>query len=308
MQVWKKYNYNSNKPGRNLRPGIFFYTIPMDCTSDLFPAQVYFFNRDTVTTENDRVNCPGHFLFIFVRSGIFRATVDGKKISCTANELVIALCRHYYQIHRYDKKAICYFVSVQWQFITDIKMSGQFVELLVSRQAIKIFPDVFNAKVLSRIMKLLNLYYQSADNQQRLPVASFTATLSLLIYQAAWQHDLISGNLGTTYSRKELLTMQFLKLVIQHCRDYRASSFYSSQLNVTNGYLNKSVREVTGKTVLRCITEVLISEAKYLLLSSDLTIEAISEQLHFNSSGSFSRFFKKETTIAPTEYRKDYGK
>lgn len=280
----------------------------MDCTRDIFPAQVYLFNRDTTNAKNDRVNCPEHFLFIFVRSGIFRATVDGNRISCTANEFIIALCRHYYQIHRYDKKVICYFVSVQWQFITDIKMLGQFVELLVSRQAIKIFPDVFNAKVLSRIMKLLNFYFQSSDNRQRLPVASFTATLSLLIYQAVWQHDLISGNLRTSYSRKELLTMQFLKLVIQNCRDHRESGFYSGRLNVTNGYLNKTVREVTGKTVLRCITEVLISEAKYLLLSSDLTIEAISEQLHFNSSGSFSRLFKKETFIAPTEYRKDYGK
>ena len=278
----------------------------MEYSPDLFPAEVYHYSEKDMDTE--RINCRGHFLFIFVKSGFLRTTIDGKNISCTSNEFMIALCRHYYQIIKFNKKAVCYLVRVQWQFITDIKMSGQFIELLVSKQSIKVFPDAFDSSVIMRIMKLLQYYYQAIGNPSRFPMAAFTATLSLLVYQAAWQQDALLVEKGIGYNRRELLTMQFLKLLIQHHREERGIAFYAKALYVSKGYMNKAVREVTGKTVLRCISEVIISEAKYLLLSTAHSIEDISEQLHFNSAGSFSRFFKKETAVSPTEYRKEYGK
>ncbi len=278
----------------------------MEFTSDAFPAEVHYYNGEDSRIPNEKVSCSGYFFFIYVRSGILRAVIDGNKISCTSNELVVALCRHYYQVHSYNKKMACYFVKVRWQFITDIKMSGQFIELLVSKQSIKIIPDLFDAKVLARIMKLLHYYYETATNPKRFPQASFTAALSLLIFQAAWQRDMNPAD--TSFNRKELLTMQFLKLLIQNYREHHSPEFYAKQLFVTSGYLTKAVREVTGKTVIKCITEVLISEAKFLLMSSQHSIETISEQLYFNSSGSFSRFFKRQTATTPMEYRKEYGK
>jgi AraC family transcriptional regulator, transcriptional activator of pobA len=262
----------------------------MEFTSDAFPAEVHYYNGEDSSIPKEKVSCSGYFFFIYVRSGILRAVIDGNKISCTSNELVVALCRHYYQVHSYNKKMACYFVKVRWQFITDIKMSGQFIELLVSKQSIKI----------------IHYYYETATNPKRFPQASFTAALSLLIFQAAWQRDMNPAD--TSFNRKELLTMQFLKLLIHNYREHHSPEFFAKQLFVTSGYLTKAVREVTGKTVIKCITEVLISEAKYLLMSSQHSIETISEQLHFNSSGSFSRFFKRQTATTPMEYRKEYGK
>lgn len=279
----------------------------MESTAEHFPAEIHFFTGNLELPSTDRKKCTGHFLFIFVRSGIFRVVIDGTKITCTSNELLIALCRNYYQIGRYNKDVACYFVKVQWQFITDIKMSSQFIDLLVSRHILKIIPDSFDSKVINRIVKLLYYYYQSIGNPSRFPVSSFNAALSLLIFQAAWQQNTMLANKGITYTRKELLAMQFLRLLVQHYRKKNTIYYYAQCLCVTSGYLNKAVRDVTGRTVSKCIAEVIVSEAKYLLLSKDLTIEAISEQLHFNSAGSFSRFFKKETAMSPSEYRKEFS-
>lgn len=279
----------------------------MEFTADNLPAEVHFLTGDAEQTISDRKNCTGQFLFIFTKTGILRAIVDGTKITCTANELVIALCRNYYQIVRYNKNVACYLVKVQWQFITDVKMSSQFINLLVSRHILKTVPDHFDSKVINRILKLLYYYYQCVPNPIRFPVSSFNAALSLLVFQAAWQQDAVLANKGITYTRKEMLTMQFLKLLVQHYREENTIEYYAQCLCVTSGYLNKSVREVTGRTVGICIAEIIVSEAKYLLLSKDLTIEAISEQLLFNSAGSFSRFFKKEAAMSPSEYRKEYS-
>lgn len=281
----------------------------MDHSAVTLPGEVFLYDGgDSTKFTVKRHSCEGDFLFIFVKSGIFRAVIDEKKICCTSNELVIALCRHYCEVLKYGKKTVFYLAKVQWQFITDIKMSGQFIELLVNREHIRLFPDNFDSRVLLRIMKLLHYYFQGLKDILRFPSASYNAALSLLIYQVAWQQDSTSGAVKINYSRKEMLTLQFLKLLIQHYRKERSIAFYAGQLFVTQGYLTKTVREVTGKTVLQCIYEVLLSEAKYLLMTTGATIEAISEQLHFNSAGSFSRFFKKETNVTPTEYRRNYGR
>lgn len=277
----------------------------MEAPADNFPATVHFYKGNESQQTGEKAECQGHFLFFFVRSGLVKYSIDGTKISCTSNELMIALCRKHYHMLRCSKGSAFYLVRVQWQFITDIKMSSRFIDLLVSRHILKILPDEFDSRVLRRIMKLLHYYYQSARSPERFSSSSFNAALSLLVFQAAWLQDSELALKGVTYSRKELIAMQFLKLLVQHYRDENTSEYYAQRLFITSGYLNKAVREVTGRTVNRCISEIIISEAKYLLLRTDLTVEIISEQLHFNSAGSFGRFFKKETSLSPTQYRKD---
>lgn len=279
----------------------------MEATVDNIPAAIHFYKGADGLPATDRNVCAGHFLFIFVKSGIFRVSIDGSKISCTSNELIIALCRNYYQVVKCNKDVACYLVRVEWQFITDIKMSSRFIDLLVSRHILKILPDNFDCSVINRIMKLLHYYYRCKQNPVRFSLCSFNAALSLLVFQAAWQQDVVLANKGITYTRKEQLAMQFLKLLVHYYKENKTIEYYAQQLCVTSGYLNKAVRGVTGRTVGKCIAEMVISEAKYLLLHKELTIEAISEQLLFNSAGSFSRFFKKEAAVSPSEYRKEYS-
>jgi len=277
----------------------------MEATAENFPAAVQFYKGNERQQTKDKSECKGHFLFFFVRSGLVKYSIDGTKVSCTSNELMIALCRKHYHVLRCSGDSAFYVVKVQWQFITDIKMSSKFIDLLVSRHILKILPDEFDSKVLNRIMKLLHYYYESARNPDRFSFSSFNAALSLLVFQAAWLQDSELARKGVTYTRKELLAMQFLKLLVQHYREESTAEYYARRLCITSGYLNRAVREVTGRTVNRCISEIIISEAKYLLLRTELTVETISEQLHFSSAGSFSRFFKKEASLSPTQYRKD---
>jgi AraC-like DNA-binding protein len=57
-----------------------------------------------------------------------------------------------------------------------------------------------------------------------------------------------------------------------------------------------------GKTVLEYITDLKISEAKYLIRKGQYSVAQIAEYLHFENPHYFYRVFKKATGLTPKEY------
>lgn len=84
----------------------------------------------------------------------------------------------------------------------------------------------------------------------------------------------------------------------------RSPSQYAQQLNVHTNHLNRSVKEITGKTTSETINERLAQEARILLRHTQLSISEIGYLLGFNEATHFTSFFKKQTEQSPSEYRK----
>lgn len=81
-------------------------------------------------------------------------------------------------------------------------------------------------------------------------------------------------------------------------------SHYAELLNISSNYLSRIVSQIGGGTAIDMINRSVILQAKVLLKNSDMTIEYISEELNFPNSPYFCRFFRRETGMTPTEYRK----
>nr|MCR5712008.1 helix-turn-helix domain-containing protein [Prevotella sp.] len=65
------------------------------------------------------------------------------------------------------------------------------------------------------------------------------------------------------------------------------------------------IKEETGISALKWITDYVIIQAKMLLDSHQhLTIQQISHRLGFTEQSSFSRYFKANTGMTPSEYRR----
>jgi AraC family transcriptional activator of pobA len=77
----------------------------------------------------------------------------------------------------------------------------------------------------------------------------------------------------------------------------------ASQLNISSKYLSDLLKQETGKTALELIHLYVISEAKNLLLSGEKSISEIAYQLGFENPPYFSRLFKMEVGISPTEFK-----
>lgn len=80
-------------------------------------------------------------------------------------------------------------------------------------------------------------------------------------------------------------------------------SDYAEELAVTADYLNKTVKNLTGKSAKEHIQSKLITEAKRSLLFSNISNKELAFELGFEESAHFNNFFKKITGQTPSEFR-----
>ncbi len=101
----------------------------------------------------------------------------------------------------------------------------------------------------------------------------------------------------------ELLERQFPIETTANPLQLKTAQHYAQHLNVHINYLNRAVKEVTGKSTTAHITERLITEAKALLLHTDWSISEIAYALGFEYPTYFNNFFKKQTGTNPKSFR-----
>lgn len=83
----------------------------------------------------------------------------------------------------------------------------------------------------------------------------------------------------------------------------------AKMLNTNSTYLSVVINTDFNQSFVSYINFYRIETSKQLLIDtlySDYTIEAISEEVGFNSKSAFNRAFKKYTQITPSEYRNNY--
>ena len=101
----------------------------------------------------------------------------------------------------------------------------------------------------------------------------------------------------------ELLERQFPIEPPHQTLSFRSAKDYADQLSIHVNYLNKQLKEVTGKTTTELILERIVKEAKILLKHTDWNISEIAYSLGFEEPAHFNHLFKKHTTLSPRAFR-----
>ncbi len=102
----------------------------------------------------------------------------------------------------------------------------------------------------------------------------------------------------------ELLERQF---PVENTADplrLRTARDFAESLSVHINYLNRSVKEVTGKATSTHIAERITAEAKALLLYTDWSVADIAYGLGFEYPTYFNNYFKRVTGSTPQSLRK----
>lgn len=101
----------------------------------------------------------------------------------------------------------------------------------------------------------------------------------------------------------ELLERQFPVENSDRPLSLRTAQDYANSLAIHANYLNRAVKETTGRSTTTHITERIAREAKALLQHTDWNVAEIAYALGFEYPTYFNNFFKKITGMNPTTFR-----
>lgn len=96
---------------------------------------------------------------------------------------------------------------------------------------------------------------------------------------------------------------QFFILAEHNFREHRDVKWYSEQMCLTPKYLSEVVKQVSGKTAGQWLTTITLTEIRYLLRDTSLSIKEITLRLNFPNQSFLGKYFKNATGMSPSEYR-----
>lgn len=104
-------------------------------------------------------------------------------------------------------------------------------------------------------------------------------------------------------NRNSRLMCEFIRLLTENFRTEHRIAFYADKLCLTPKYFSSLIKQTSGKSASDWIDGIIVSEAKLLLLYSDLSVQQIAYQLNFPTASFFGTYFKRHTGMTPGDFR-----
>lgn len=111
-------------------------------------------------------------------------------------------------------------------------------------------------------------------------------------------------NASKSYSQERF--EEFLELLDKHIATHKQLSQYTDLMNLSPYQLNEITKSSIGKTASELINEHVILEAKRYLLATTNQVKDIADNLGYEDTSYFIRFFKKHTGYSPEAFRQHF--
>jgi AraC-like DNA-binding protein len=99
---------------------------------------------------------------------------------------------------------------------------------------------------------------------------------------------------------------KFSDLVEKHYLKEKQVEFYAQKMGIAPATLTKKLQKFGSESPSRIIKNRILTQAKRHLIYSDKSVKEIAFLLGYDDPHYFSRLFFKETTTAPSDYRKSF--
>ena len=267
--------------------------------------QVRIFERFTSKIAFNTLFKADHFSILIVNSGSLSIQINDIQITVLGNEILVVPVKTSCEILTMSDQLQISLLSFTTEFAFENSIRRphiRYFEFFITKLSSKIFLKNKDIVLLIDLLILLNskvLRSNSHVFKEEVVLFSF----NLLLYELAGIYYRSSWHISLQHSKKERLVLQFFKILELNCRKQHSVKYYANVLGVNTDHFCKIIKQVTDKTAKQFIEEAIVLEAKVLLQNNHLTILYISDELHFSNSSAFSTFFKRHTSLSPTQYR-----
>ncbi|WP_099464681.1 helix-turn-helix domain-containing protein [Parabacteroides provencensis] len=238
-------------------------------------------------------------IFVLCMQGEIEVSINLTRFQVKPCCFITILPGSIFQIHTIKGDLRIYFIGFSSDFINNTNITKPALDAIYSIKETPIIPlKEESAYLIEDYFKLLIKTY--ANFQLSKDILSHLLSGILLCVGAIYK-DKVPNK--TNLSKAEQISKDFGQLVMQNYTTQRNVAWYAKRLGITPAHLSTIVKQVTGKTCIEIITQMVIMDAKTQLKSTDLTIHDIAYSLNFTNMSFFGKYFKRNVGMGPQEYR-----
>lgn len=251
------------------------------------------------TNTNPKDIFPKDFhTIIFIVAGLLKIRINDKTNTFITHNLVIIPNHIKFEITKKDPSLKAYMLCFSPSLLMDTHIEYRLKYHFLSSPNVTVV-SIAEQDILF-IKKIFKIIYM-AHKREKLTLQK---DLLMMGFNFLIQKKIKVQNINEkSLNQKQKIILNFFNILQQNFKKEHQVKFYADHLCITAGYLNKITKELTNKSVKNLIEEVILAESKILLNNNKWTITEIADILNFNSSASFSNFFKKHTSLSPSQYR-----
>lgn len=231
-----------------------------------------------------------------------RVNIDGVLYNLSANTVLCLMASETF--HFENPRAI-----VAWQFdrefycIVDHDKEVSCAGFLFFGSSEKMFVNLAqrNQKQIELLLEIFQDEFETADFIQGEMMLVLLKRLIIIVTRLAREQYVAAKELT---GDKLDLVRKYSVLVENHFRKQHQVKFYAGKLYKSPKTLSNVFALYNHKSPVQVIQERILTEAKRLLLYTEKTSKEIAYELGFEDAGHFSKFFKKHSGYAPTDFKK----
>lgn len=165
----------------------------------------------------------------------------------------------------------------------------------------KLTQDEF--KVAVSIYHCMKDVYQSRDFVSQ---TQMRQALDLVMFHLLMAHVSVIGRPRKKSSRRQRqIFEQFIADLGKNYRQQRKLDYYASLQCITPKHLTFAVKAESGLSARQWICDHVMIEARELLSQKQMSVQEVSDRLHFPDQSVFGKFFKTHEGLSPLQYQKN---
>jgi AraC-like DNA-binding protein len=159
---------------------------------------------------------------------------------------------------------------------------------------------------------LMNMVAEMSDLWERQDQAYFEDLFAIELVKVLFHFQTQESNRNNglnkngNYPRNRQLFFEFNAKIQASIPLSRNAQFYADEMAITYKVLNSVTKEITGLTAKEYIDQLVILEAKRLIVTNNASILETAIASGFDDATNFNKYFKKQTGYTPGQFKSKF--
>lgn len=261
------------------------------------------YERTSLSHDPEAPHRVSFFMFLYIEEGEGIHMVDFQEYPFRAGSMIFVQRE---QVHAFDlsskpKGKVLLFTQAFLDNVhTNMRLPNYTPTHLNQQHTPLLYLDAVNNKRSQTLINEITTEIK-LDNSDPLLIMYLFSALALLLHRLRpeMRHDKLS-------TEQSLKLARFFTLMQKHFEHIRDANWYANQINTTYKTLNQVCKVATGLTAKQMIDAFTLIEMKRRLIVTSAPSQQIAYDFGFEDASNFVKYFKKQTTLTPSQFQKKY--